>query len=309
MRRHPVLMALGATVLVLAVVGFFVVRAIRAGGGDTREIPLSEVVRRYQASTSTTVPTSASVSTSATSTTSTTSTASIASTASTTGVTSTPIETSAAPSTSTSTSTVDTAAVMPEPGVYLYATTGTDSIDVLGGVHHDYPETTTITVTATDCGALQRWDVVAERWEEWQRCVAGSGVVEPGRVNYDEFFDVGEKHTYVCEGDPRPLDAAAGTTWTRTCRKGDHQDSYTGTVIGVEPVSIGGSEVQALHVRVEIDNGRASDHQSTDAWYQLGTDLLLVRSTSNHTTNDTTYGLVHYDEKYELRLTSLEPLR
>jgi rhodanese-related sulfurtransferase len=76
MRRHPVLMALGAAVLVLAVVGFFVVRAIRAGGGDTREIPLSEVVRRYQASTSTTVPTSASVSTSATSTTSTASTTS-----------------------------------------------------------------------------------------------------------------------------------------------------------------------------------------------------------------------------------------
>jgi hypothetical protein len=40
-----------------------------------------------------------------------------------------------------------------DEGVYLYDTTGGESLDVLGGVTHRYPATTTIALTRAGCGA------------------------------------------------------------------------------------------------------------------------------------------------------------
>ena len=47
----------------------------------------------------------------------------------------------------------------PQPldGVYTYATRGQESLDVLGGTHHVYPATTTITVVTVPCGMRLRW--------------------------------------------------------------------------------------------------------------------------------------------------------
>jgi hypothetical protein len=278
-RRHKVLSAVVVLVSLLGVVLFLVVRSFLASGGKTHELSLDEIIGRYNASTSVSPSTSTSTSV-----------------ASSTGTPSTPATSAPVPS------------VLPAPGVYVYATTGSDSIDVVGGVHHDYPGTTTITVTPRECGVVERWDVVAERWEERQHCVVGAGVAEPGRVNYDEFFNIGQKQTCVCTGDARPLEGAAGTTWTRTCHMDNRDDIYTGTVVGVEQLTVGETTVPALHVRVTVDNGRRSDSQTSDSWYRLGTDLLLAQSTSNRTTNDTTFGVVHYTEDYELHLTSLVPL-
>ncbi|MGD9700948.1 MAG: hypothetical protein AB7Q42_03245 [Acidimicrobiia bacterium] len=297
MKRHPVLTVVAVVAAVLGVVGFLVVRSFLAGGGETSEIPLDEIIRRYEASTS--VPTSTSAS-------------SLTATSEPTTTTATTAAANIAPLSAASSTLVsppdDTVAALPAPGVYVYATSGGDSIDAVGGVQHDYPATTTITVTPADCGVLQRWDVVAERWEEWRRCAVEGGVAEPGRATYDEFFDIGQTDRYECTGDARPLDAAPGTTWVRTCRQGDEDDVHTGTVVGVEQVDVGGTPVPALHVRTTIDNGVESDRQITESWYQLGSDLLLARSASNRTTNETAFGVVHYVEEYEIRLTALDPL-
>ena len=110
--------------------------------------------------------------------------------------------------------------VLPAPGVYVYTTTGGDSVDALGGVSHDYPASTTITVTLADCGVLQRWDVAAERWEAWQRCLTDGEVAETRRTTYDEFFGIGQTDTYECVGEARPVDASSAMSWSRTCRQG-----------------------------------------------------------------------------------------
>jgi hypothetical protein len=271
----------------VAGVGFGVVRHYLAGGGRTSEIPLDEIVRRYQASTS--------ISGARTS---------LPPTTATTQAAIGPLSASS----TTATSIADSPSVLPEPGVYVYVTIGHDSIDAATGAQHDYPSTTTITVTPSGCGVSQRWDVAAERWQSWQRCAVEAGVAEMGRVNHDEFFNIGQTDAYECTGDPRPLEAPPGTTWTHQCREGSHIDVHTGTVIGVEDITLGDSTVHTLHVQVSVDNGRESDRQTTDSWYKLGTDLLLVQSASNHTTNDTNFGVVHYTEEYEIRLTSLRPI-
>ena len=273
-RRRKTLMIVALAVVVVAGVAFFAIRAYLAGGGETTAVPVDVVVRRYQEQvTATSAP-----------------------------------ATSAAPVTSAgpeATALPPAVAVLPASGVYVYATTGGDSIDIVGGVAHTYPATSTITVTAEGCGVRQRWDVADERWQSSLRCTTDAGVAEPQRVNYDEFFDLGQTDTWECTGEPRPLDAPPGTTWARSCQKGDHFDLHSGTVVGTEPIDVGGRQLQSLHVRVSVDNGRASDSQVTDSWYLLGSDLLLVQSAVNRTTNDTAFGEVHYEEDFEIRLSQV----
>ena len=107
------------------------------------------------------------------------------------------------------------------PGVYQYATSGFDRVDRLTGARHDYPTITTITVVPYGCGVRLRWDVAVERWDSWDWCLDGDGLRQTGWVGYHEFFGTAGRNDYTCDGDPRPLDAPAGTTWAMTCRMAD----------------------------------------------------------------------------------------
>jgi hypothetical protein len=201
--------------------------------------------------------------------------------------------------------------VLPEPGVYLYATTGGDRIDALGGDHHDYPATTTITVSAEGCGVLQRWDALEERWEAWQRCVSAGGdtVDQPARTNYDEFFAMGVREEYACIGDGRPLEGAAGAVWTQVCTDDDGRaHTYTGTVIGAEPRRVGDAPVETTHVRVVVTDDDGRNRQVIDTWYLAGTDLVVAQSSTDHSVNPSPVGDVDYDEQYSIELTSLTPV-
>lgn len=213
------------------------------------------------------------------------------------------------PSTEPATSTVSPApAGLPAEGVYTYETTGRDSVDALNGDHHDYPATSTITVTAGDCGVVQRWDVAAERWSSWTRCLAGEGVAQTAKEDFDRFFGTDQLDSYTCSGDPRPLNAAPGTTWTFSCTEGGEVQAITGTVVGPESRTVGGEQVDTLHVQTSIDDGDAGDSQVTDTWYLAGTDLIVNQRGANATTNPSPVGDVHYREDYEISLTSLTPL-
>ena len=61
------------------------------------------------------------------------------------------------------------------PGVYRYRTTGEESVDVLGGATHHYPDETTITVTP-DGVVSPRWDALKERRDEWRLCDRPDGI-------------------------------------------------------------------------------------------------------------------------------------
>jgi len=197
---------------------------------------------------------------------------------------------------------------LPALGVYVYDTTGKDSVDALAGSHHDYPPMTTITVTSSACGVIQRWDVLVERWEQWDRCAEPGTMVETGRVTFDTFFGRSQTDTYVCTGSGRPVDAPAGTVWSATCSQGDEVEVRDGVVVGAETTTVGTISVATEHVRVTVADGTPSDTQVTDTWYQVGTDLVVAQTGSAATTNASPVGPVHYAEQYEIHLTSLTPL-
>lgn len=258
-------------------------------GTNSTPLSVEEARERYRDSTSTTADTQPATTLTVGTT--------IATSASTSSTSSTP---------STSLPPVD--AQLPALGVYVYTTTGGDAVDALAGAHHDYPATTTITVTASDCGVLQRWDLLQERWEEWVRCIDGDSISQPARTTFDSFFGQTQTDAYVCTGESRPVDAPPGTTWTTSCVQGDDTDVYDGTVIGTETQQVDGQDVPTMHVRVAITTSEPSDVQTIDTWYQAGSDLVIAQTASAATTNPSPIGAVHYTENYEIRLTSLTPL-
>ncbi len=263
-------MLIAAASVVPLIWGIALVRPYIWGSGESTAVPLDEVVKRFDAATTVTTATTDTVTT------------------------------DAAPDAP--------AAVMPEPGVYTYATSGGDSVDALSGDAHTYPAITTMTVLASGCGTVQRWDVLVQRWQAAHTCVRDAGVATDRIVNFDSFFERGQTDTYECVGDVRPLDAPEGTTWSFVCAQNGRDDRYSGVVVGTETRQVGTSTVAVLHVRVSIDNGNPVDSQITDSWYLLGADLLVARTAVNETTNDSPIGAVHYSERYELMLTSVDPL-
>jgi len=208
----------------------------------------------------------------------------------------------------TTTIAVPAPPVQPAPGIYRYTTTGGDAVDALGGASHQYPATSTITVTVDGCATTQRWTAAAERWDELTTCAADGGVQLQRFVSLHRFFGADDTETATCDGQARPLEATAGTTWTARCVDGDETATWTGTVIGTETAMVGGQSVDVEHVVVTIDDGDARDSQRTETWYLAGTDLVVRRISDIATTEGSLVGDVHYTEHYEMTLESLSPL-
>ena len=210
--------------------------------------------------------------------------------------------------TSPTTANITTPPVQPAPGVYRYTTTGGDAVDALGGASHQYPATSTITVTVDGCTTSQRWTAAAERWDDLTTCAGDGGVQLQRFVSLHHFFGTDDTETSTCDGQPRPLGAAAGTTWTTRCMDGDETATWTGTVVGAETATVRDEQVDVEHVVVTIDDGDARDSQRIETWYQAGTDLVVRRISDIATTEGSPVGDVHYTEHYEIALDSLSPL-
>lgn len=215
----------------------------------------------------------------------------------------------APPTTSAPTDPIDVppAGVLPQPGVYSYTTTGSDGVDALGGASHDYPTTTAIIVTPAGCGVSQRWVAAEERWDEWTVCATGMGIALGQFVEFHRFFGQDQLETYACTGDPRPLGAPSGTTWTAQCTSGGDAGTWAGTVLGTEQLTVGGAAVTVEHVEVTVDDGDERDAQRIETWYLAGSDLVVRRVSEIATTEGSVIGDVHYTERYEIALDSLTP--
>jgi len=112
---------------------------------------------------------------------------------------------------------------LPAQGVYVYTTDGSETIDLLGGSTHTYPERTTLTISHSGCGLHQRWTPLDERWEEERLCVTDAGLERHEMEAHHEFFGIADDQLYRCTAGyvMVPADTTPGTTWTTSCDSGD----------------------------------------------------------------------------------------
>lgn len=204
---------------------------------------------------------------------------------------------------------------LPAEGVYVYATTGYDHVDALGGSRHDYPDETTITVRHGGCAFTERWDVLAERWDERESCRTPGGDRLHRVTSYHSFFRQGDTRTLDCQGFTYPASAEPGDTWTTSCTgAGDEEDEATFVVttlraVGWETVEVAGRQLETLHVRADSEiTGEQQGESHRDVWgsRELGI-VLRERASVRSESTQPAIGKVTYTEEYEIRLTSLEP--
>jgi hypothetical protein len=208
----------------------------------------------------------------------------------------------------------------PAPGVYVYATTGSEGVDALDGSEHAYPAQSTVTVTAADDGCLSfRWDALVQRWDDELLCPTDGGWSRSETTLFHSFFNQDETRSYTCDapGFVPPPAADDDTELTWTCdsagsgRSGESHEEGTGQVMGLDPVYMAGVERPALHVRYETEvSGETTGGGTVDRWYALDRYPLVLREVKSETTSsETAIGTVHYHEDYELELTTWDPQR
>jgi hypothetical protein len=196
------------------------------------------------------------------------------------------------------------------PGVYVYATEGSEHTDALRGSTHTYPGTSTITVTGAPCGVRLRWDVLEGRSTTWTACTGSGEWSERSRDERHRFFGVTQRTTYACTGTPFLPAGWPGTMFTVSCSTGEARERGRGRVVGEETVDVGGTPVPTVHIRTTTTfTGATTGRSRYDFWLARATGLPVRISMASRTTNGSLIGDVHYQERVSLRLTSLEPRR
>ena len=203
------------------------------------------------------------------------------------------------------------AATVQPAGVYRYATDGFERIGGPLPGRLAYPTTTTIAVEHSGCVLSERWEARPERYAEWRYCVTGATWRLRSVVDYHEFFGNAQRRAYRCSGRPvpRPAEIEEGFTWTDRCRARRTTAVARGEVLAAgEPVSVAGTRVPAIHLRVRTRlSGDVRGAYTMHSWLRRGDGLLLRRAFSSDSRVDAIIGPVPAHEEYELRLRSLVP--
>ena len=198
------------------------------------------------------------------------------------------------------------------PGVYRYATTGQESVDALGGTSHEYPPETTITVTPDGCGVLLRWDVLAQRRDEWRLCAAADGIeLEPTGLQYHEFFAQPDSENIVCDRAIVivPVDDVLPPPAALNCTLAADVWLPTWSVLGREQRTVEGAVVDVVHVRMTVDDGDQYFEHTTIDWYFDSNGLPIEVNGTKTSSSSSPIGAVLYKEQFGMQIESLQPLQ
>ncbi len=177
----------------------------------------------------------------------------------------------------------------PEPGVYVYATSGSESVDALLGSTHTYPQQTTITVEKDGCGLHLRWDALAGRSTTWELCPSREGWAVLSYAEVHRFFGQTERTTYVCDTGSlwTPASEAPGTTFDRRCSTGDTTEDSAGRVVGAETLNVGDEQLETMHLALSLTlSGRSRGTGTLDLWLATDNGLVVRLSLTNDNVSD-----------------------
>lgn len=166
------------------------------------------------------------------------------------------------------------------PNALVYATTGFEEIDALGGARHEYPARTTITVLRQPSGCVvYRWRPLEERLYAWELC---AGELRRYKEEH-EFFGNADRRTYRCEPGSSLRDG-----WR--CRSPKTTESAS-----VVAASRG-------YVRLRTTLRGESKGTGTREFWLREDDVPERMVVENRNATPSFVGPVNYLERYELRL-------
>jgi hypothetical protein len=214
----------------------------------------------------------------------------------------------------------DAAADGPAPGVYEAAGEGREAISFPPVSQRD-GAVVPVTVEAAEEGC---WKVTVDyneaHWQDWTYCPDGAMVVDRGGQTYQRWdfgaTKVENTSTFTC--DPPAVmidpDATAGDSWQQACTgtntQADGESTSAGphTFVGLEPLEVGGDEVQTRHYRQERTiSGAQAGTDVVHFWFVLDDHLPVRMEREVRIDSDSPVGTVTYTEEGSWQLTSLTP--
>ncbi len=200
---------------------------------------------------------------------------------------------------------------LPAPGVYTYTTSGSESVDALGGTTHTYPASTALTVKASGCGVTVTWEPLEHRTETWTACLTDDGVTVASYGSEHEFFQNDNTTAMTCP-TPYVLLPADATTAAHpdavTCTGDGLSDAVSVSVGAPAKVTVGGTDVEGVTVTItSTTTGSTTGTSTRSLVLDPTTGLPLTWHDDTTNTSTTPIGAVHYKEEFTLTLTSLTP--
>lgn len=202
----------------------------------------------------------------------------------------------------------------PKAGTYTYTGSGRESVDVLGGSEHVFPEQIAIVVQLDpedDCAWTSNVVYVKQHIEERNYCTKDGTLTDLGFTRETEFFNQSQETVYECdEGafrlrtDWQPGDTA---TWDCTQSGGAATSSYTATLVGVEDLTVGGERVRAWHTKVVSKQTGDTKGSDTSEFWLDETGLIVKFTTNLDVVTRSVLGETNFKEQTKYVLTSLVP--
>jgi hypothetical protein len=195
-------------------------------------------------------------------------------------------------------------------GVYSYATTGFERLSAAVASRHDYPHTSTVTVSPEGCGFSERWEPRPERSAEWRFCVDGTRWRLAVLLDYHEFFGQPVMQRFACRGPfvPRGPTVPIGFRWTDRCRGAGSRVTVRYRAVREQVQDVAGRPVKTVLVRARaVLRGRIDGVNRLDSWLSRENGLLVRRRVRSDTSIDSPFGKVKDRERYQLALRSTAP--
>jgi hypothetical protein len=202
----------------------------------------------------------------------------------------------------------------PTPGVYLYATRGSEVSHVLGTRRHAYPARTTISVSATPAGCVRiRWDPLATRHDATLACPRADGSWRLiSQSEEHEFARHVDRRAYVCTPGStwRPARLTAGARWSSRCAIPGTTTADSGSVLGRRTLLLDARRTSTVLLRTTTRvSGETTGAGTTFSWVLPRTGLVVRRTLANASRTETLVGPVAYEERAALTLVRSAPLR
>lgn len=203
--------------------------------------------------------------------------------------------------------------LLPEAGVYTYATTGSESLDI-PGFSRTFPDRTSVIVSSKSCGVDMSWVPLAEHVESLVVCPGESAsVAVQSSTVYEEFAGISTTDTVECPPSTymRPPELSSRESWSTTCTTQGGKVRAVGQVLGLGTVKVGSRSVPSVHTRLTYYySGTQTGVSPADYWLSLDGSLLLREvETADVSQGSSPVGSVRYRESLTLSLLSTTPLR
>lgn len=196
------------------------------------------------------------------------------------------------------------------PGIYVYATSGHEEVDALGGARHDYPPETVLQVLEEGCGLVLLWQPLEERFDRRELCPDDDGgFVQERSTSFHRWFGRDDRQDFTCSGEAWLVPPDPNVTqWSYECSTEERTEAFEAEVVATEELSIGGSAVTTVRVRtISTLTGATEGESRVDAWWLAGGTVPVRVVAERTSTTGSLIGDVSYAETYELNLTSLDP--